>query len=573
MAVAAARAAAVGALVRVEGPDPRGAKADDRAFYAMEGGRTTLTASGMMVRRRGEAMVITSATVLAPFLRINPVTNLPVDEMLADCHLHVFLESGKGYACQLEKIARSEDVAEAVQSLIKSPVKRQRGVHVGCVALLRLCLSDLDKNDLAWVPRFTRTLELASRGENVAVVSSPFGLVSPTVFQNSITTGIVSNVVSWPKGTRGSENVCLYLTDARSLPGSEGGPVFDAEGNIIGILGNHQERPDKSRLELGIVLPLLSFGQLLELDIDNDLSMEESKLDTPAKQQAASRRISKGLNLAESSLKRSGRSVVLICVNTSWGSGVIISESGHIVTCAHLFRPYTVVDKKTGRQTMPSHSPIRVFCRDQEREVRCSAKLLFCSESGIDIALIKLETGFSTYGLDVQLPTQPPKQGQPCVAIGHAIFDPSACLTATASAGIVSKVVGHPRDSSMPALLQSCASVFRGHSGGLLADEEGCMLGILTSNARHSNGSIIPTINFSIPVELIRPLLDSISLSEEDCLRVYDMYDKDDPQLLALWRLEASGFDPVQEGPKQVVQTNLPPSQFADFIKQFESKL
>ncbi len=66
------------------------------------------------------------------------------------------------------------------------------------------------------------------RGDNVSVVSCPYGLMSPRIFHSSVTHGIVSNLVAAADqaGVPVEENPALLLVDARSLPGSEGGAVL-----------------------------------------------------------------------------------------------------------------------------------------------------------------------------------------------------------------------------------------------------------------------------------------------------------------------------------------------------------
>lgn len=60
------------------------------------------------------------------------------------------------------------------------------------------------------------------------MISSPFGILSPTTFQNSISKGIVSNVLGISKNH-------VLMTDARMLPGSEGGGIFNQKGELIGV--------------------------------------------------------------------------------------------------------------------------------------------------------------------------------------------------------------------------------------------------------------------------------------------------------------------------------------------------
>ena len=43
-------------------------------------------------------------------------------------------------------------------------------------------------------------------------------------------------------------------------------------------------------------------------------------------------------------------------------------------------------------------------------------------------------------------------------------------------------------------------------SGLMVARETGVPLGIITSNARHSSGKVIPSINFAIPLAALAPV-------------------------------------------------------------------
>jgi hypothetical protein len=55
-------------------------------------------------------------------------------------------------------------------------------------------------------------------GDTVHMVGTPFGAMSPSVFLNSVSAGIVCNVAG--------SNQELIVTDARCIPGTEGGPLY-----------------------------------------------------------------------------------------------------------------------------------------------------------------------------------------------------------------------------------------------------------------------------------------------------------------------------------------------------------
>jgi len=55
-------------------------------------------------------------------------------------------------------------------------------------------------------------------GSVVHVVGTPFGNLSPAVFLNSVSKGVLSNVAGADQD--------LLLTDARCIPGTEGGAIY-----------------------------------------------------------------------------------------------------------------------------------------------------------------------------------------------------------------------------------------------------------------------------------------------------------------------------------------------------------
>jgi S1-C subfamily serine protease len=89
-------------------------------------------------------------------------------------------------------------------------------------------------------------------------------------------------------------------------------------------------------------------------------------------------------------------------------------------------------------------------------------------------------------------------------------------------------------------LLQSTASVFRGHSGGMLLDRTGRFLGLVTSNAKHATGQIIPTLNFSIPSSVLRSVVACTQQAEKGELEQLQSYNEPNEVLHALWGLEGS---------------------------------
>ncbi|RLM99777.1 glyoxysomal processing protease, glyoxysomal isoform X1 [Panicum miliaceum] len=91
--------------------------------------------------------------------------------------------------------------------------------------------------------------EMQHRGDSLLVVGSPFGLLSPFHFFNSISVGAVANCLP-PCAMRSS----LLMADIHCLPGMEGGPVFDKNSCLVGLLMNPL-RQKGSNIEVQLVVP------------------------------------------------------------------------------------------------------------------------------------------------------------------------------------------------------------------------------------------------------------------------------------------------------------------------------
>lgn len=69
------------------------------------------------------------------------------------------------------------------------------------------------------------------RGDAVRLVASPFGVVSPELFQGTLVDGILANVLLCARSRR----VLAYVADMRSLPGCGGGGLFTRGGDLLAI--------------------------------------------------------------------------------------------------------------------------------------------------------------------------------------------------------------------------------------------------------------------------------------------------------------------------------------------------
>lgn len=71
-------------------------------------------------------------------------------------------------------------------------------------------------------------------GTPIYAVGSPFGVLSPGHFANSVIHGVVSN--RWPGCASGQHSGCLLTADIRSMPGMEGSPVLNSQEQVVAVL-------------------------------------------------------------------------------------------------------------------------------------------------------------------------------------------------------------------------------------------------------------------------------------------------------------------------------------------------
>ncbi len=168
------------------------------------------------------------------------------------------------------------------------------------------------------------------------------------------------------------------------------------------------------------------------------------------------------------------------------GSGVIISESGYIVTNNHVVQDamsieVTLNDKRT-----------------------YTAKLVG-SDPQTDLAVVKIEESglpFLTYGNSDQV-----QIGEWVLAVGNPFN-----LTSTVTAGIVSakardiQILGDA--SAIESFIQTDAAVNPGNSGGALVNIDGDLIGVNAAIA--SNTGSFTGYSFAIPSNLVKKIVEDL---------------------------------------------------------------
>ena len=173
-------------------------------------------------------------------------------------------------------------------------------------------------------------------------------------------------------------------------------------------------------------------------------------------------------------------------VRQGFGSGVILSEDGYIVTNNHVIE---------------DAQKIKVILNDKrEFEAR-----LVGADPSTDLALLKVDgkdLPYLTYGNSESL-----KLGEWVLAVGNPFN-----LTSTVTAGIVSaraRNLGINEDTySIESFIQTDAAVNPGNSGGALVNQQGNLVGINAAIASRTGS--YSGYSFAIPVTIVKKVVEDL---------------------------------------------------------------
>ncbi|AWL12951.1 putative periplasmic serine endoprotease DegP-like [Saliniradius amylolyticus] len=177
---------------------------------------------------------------------------------------------------------------------------------------------------------------------------------------------------------------------------------------------------------------------------------------------------------------------------TSLGSGVIMTETGHILTCYHVIQ---------------NAERIHVMLQD--------GQILEAQQVGqdphTDLAVLKIDA--QNLPVIPQQPTQNTKVGDVVLAIGNPYN-----LGQTITQGIVSATgragLSNYLGSNYADFIQMDAVLNEGNSGGALVDSNGTLVGINNANFKtldsHRRVKDVAGIFFAVPYELAKRVMDDI---------------------------------------------------------------
>ncbi len=167
------------------------------------------------------------------------------------------------------------------------------------------------------------------------------------------------------------------------------------------------------------------------------------------------------------------------------GTGFIVTSDGYILTAAHVVDDGTVIEVVWGGQSFEAEH------------------VALLAEH--DVALIKIEaTGLPTVVFDREFSAS---RQEPVWVLGFP-FAGTLGNGLTTTSGHVTAIqmrAGEP-------FLQTDAAVNPGNSGGPLVNDQGSVIGIITSKymAQRSGFAVSEGLNFAVPIQTITPILEGI---------------------------------------------------------------
>lgn len=197
--------------------------------------------------------------------------------------------------------------------------------------------------------------------------------------------------------------------------------------------------------------------------------------------------------------------------------------------------------------------------------------MVYVSKGPLDISLLQLESVPSQLW-PVSVDMGCPSPGSKAFVIGHGLLGPRCDMLPSICSGVVAKVVKAKRvvphlsmsdenqAGEVPVMLETTASVHPGGSGGAVVNSSGHMIGLVTSNAKHGGGTVIPHMNFSIPSAALEPIF--IFAKDMQNISLLQQLDRPNKGLGSIWAM----MPPISPNPGP----SLP--GVADLVKDKEDK-
>ncbi|KAJ4949431.1 hypothetical protein JOQ06_020946 [Pogonophryne albipinna] len=346
------------------------------------------------------------------------------------------------------------------------------------------------------------------KGSPVVACGSPFGSLCVDLFISTLSRGIISNLAG--------EDNAIILTDARCLPGTEGGGLFAVKGKdnvrLLGLIVS----PFGWKANEWIGLTLVCSVHLIFRNIIRCMTVQDPLRDVwlhPGEE---------GVIMSNAAHESKAVTCPTVCFVESgqvWGSGVVVAPQ-LVVTCRHVVNGRSKV-------TLKFHNRERVH--DVIGDVLFSTK----ASSPYDLALVQMRD--PSTGAVVPTMAQSYNPGESVVVVGYGGLGWRCGPSLTY--GVLSKTISL---NEQPVMLQTTCAVQAGTSGGaVVRARSGELLGIVSSNTRDLAAKVTyPHLNFSIPVTVFQTVLQNFHETKD--LNVFNVLDNSEKEVETVWRLQGA---------------------------------
>lgn len=364
-------------------------------------------------------------------------------------------------------------------------------------------------------------------GQSVFMISSPFALLSPILYKNTMNVSYITKVAQ-NKSKRlfgGYRRNYLFLVNNASKEGEEGSPIFNEYSEVIGILLGNIAPYRQDITGFSVCLSTSSVVELL-----TTLSFQHTNNDVWKLTVSRFRPFVQSLPL-KSLFPR----IVKVLTGTALGSGILLNTAGFVLTNKHVIQDYH------GKKIV-----IEINYNNQSEYEYYDAVLFQAAEGNIDVALLKITKKLSEravkaiksterfldHPIDVRY-----LHGKEVYAMGYTFNELKVVdFRALVTKGHLSKVVVY---KNTPFLIATTCPIYNGFSGGAIVSDRGEFLGLITYNLTQTKKGNLNGLNYSYSCNMFKEMMGLVDLRDDESIKGLNIWKLHDGHIQKLTTSQA----------------------------------
>ncbi len=399
-----------------------------------------------------------------------------------------------------------------------------------------LVLQPLKANFLAGKFKEEQILNISEEptpGQTVYPITSPFALLSPILYKNTVNVTTIAKVTHYKyKRLRGRfKRSFIFLVNTTAKEGEEGAPIFNEFSEVIGILlGNIA--PDKKNMPgYSVCLSTSSIVDLLSL-----LSLHQTNSDVWKLTASKFRPFIQSLS-AKSLLPR----IVKVLTGSALATGILLSSSGFILTTK------SVVSKSLTKKIVIEIN----FNSSQTDYEFYDTEVFQVAEGNVDIALLKVTTKLSERVVKAVKATEKFLEhpidirylhNKEVYAIGYTFNEfKGGGFRTVVTRGNLHKVIVY---RNTPFLIGTTCPVYGGFSGGAIVSDRGEFLGLIVYLAGEKKRGQNEEFNLAFSSNFFKEMISMMDSREEEEIKKLEIWKMSDGYVQK--KVENQVIEPVQ---------------------------